>query len=163
MTNYINLFTECTINNKWAGTPLEKYAALGTRQRGAFSESAVKQILSELGFNIESPQNPGHDFIMNGIKTELKFGLTTGRNNNWRTMFNHIGLEKDWEQLVLACINGDLKFRIVLIKRDNLSEDLLQHQQGGNKSENDDYMISGVRARKALFDSNAEVLYTNEF
>ena len=27
----------------------------------------------------------------------------------------------------------------------------------------DDYMISGVKARKALFNSNAEVLYTNEF
>lgn len=163
MTDYINLFTECTIDNKWTGTPLEKYAALGPKQKGAFSESTVKQILSELNYNIESPQNPGHDFIMNGVKTELKFGLTTSRNNNWRTVFNHIGLAKDWEQLILACINGDLKFRIVLIKKNNLSEELLQHQQGGNKSDNDDYMISGVNARKALFDSDAEVLYTNEF
>lgn len=162
MENYINLFTDCVLSNKWSGTPLEKYAAMAPKQKGSFSEGVIKQILEDLGHTIEVSSNVGHDFVLDGIKTELKFGLATDRNTNWRTMFNHIGLDKDWDQIIFACINGDLKFRIVVIKKDKLSEDLLKHQQGGNKSGNDDYMITGSKAREALFDSNAEVLYTNE-
>lgn len=155
----INYFKDVTLDNKWSGTPMEKYAALGPKQKGAYSEKIIRSFLIDQGYKIENPTNPGHDFIMDGKKIELKFGLATDKNSNWRTIFNHIGLEKDWEEIIFACVNGDCQIRMVKIAKENLPTKLLSHQQGGNKSENDDYMINGVKARQILFETeNVEVI-----
>lgn len=155
----LNYFENVELENKWSGTPVEKYASLGPKQKGSWAEKIVRSYLEDKGHFIENPSNVGHDFILDGVKTELKFGLATDRNTNWRTIFNHIGLEKDWDQIIFACVNGDCQTRIVKINKEDLPSELLSHQQGGNKSNNDDFMINGVKARKILFEiKQVEVL-----
>ena len=154
----INKFEECETQNTWSGTSMEKYASLGAKQRGSFAEKVITETLREMGYEINDPENYGHDFIMDGRKTELKFCLATSRNTNWRTIFNHIGLKKDWDQIILGCVNGDCSVRLVLFSKDNLPILLMTHQQGGKNSDNDDYMISGKSAREVLFHQDAEVI-----
>lgn len=155
----LEYFNEVQLENSWSGTPLEKYHALTPKKKGAYSEKFVRSYLEEKGYKVENPISSGHDFVLEGKKVGLKFGLATDRNTNWRTIFNHIGLQKDWEEIIFVCVNGDCQVRMVKFTKGNLPKKLLSHQQGGNNSENDDYMINGAKARILLFETEgAEVI-----
>ena len=148
-------------DNPWEGTYIAEYYKLTPKKRGTRAEKIIEKILTQLGYDVQPPteNNGGYDRIVNGIKTEIKFGLAANRNEQWRTVFNHISMQKDWEQIIFGCINGDLSVRIVCFKRNNLPQYLLSCQQGGKKIQNDDFMISGKKSVELLFDENAEVIW----
>lgn len=151
-------FDDIRNTNPWADTPLANYYLLSPRAKGTKSEQIVKEILVKKGYKVSPRTNPGHDLIVNGVKTEVKFGLATERNYNFETIFNHIGINKDWDEIIFACVNGDGEIRIVKYSKNNLPNCLLNHQQGGNTSDNDDFMIDGINAKSLLFDETAVVI-----
>jgi hypothetical protein len=95
---------------------------------------------------------------MNGVPTEVKFALTTYRNCDYECIFNHIGLGKSWEQIILCCVNGDMDFRMVMFDKSNFPMELSDRQQGGKGGNNDDFMISGKKTHSILFHKDAKVL-----
>lgn len=137
--------------NPWKDTPLENYYSLNPAAKGNKAEEIVANILTSLGYKVSGRRGSGHDRIVNGIKTEIKFATAIGRNNDWQCIYNHIGFEKDWEQILLVCVNGDCEIRGTLYKKENFPKDLLDHQQGGKDSNNDDYMVNIENSKEILF------------
>lgn len=140
----------CETNNPWVGTPLERYYSLDPKNKGSQGEKIASAILTYLGYNVQPPINTGHDRLINGVKTEIKFSAASKRNFNWQFTFNHIGFEKDWDNIIFVGINGDLNIHIVKYTKDNLPKELLNHQQGGSKSNNDDFMSTGKNSTQLL-------------
>ena len=138
-------------SNPWKGTPLEDYYALNPASKGNKAEEIVSKILTSLFYEVKPRLNPGHDRIINDVKTEIKFATAVNRNNQWQCIFNHIGFEKDWDQILLVCVNGDCEIRGVVFTKENFPKDLLSHQQGGASSVNDDYMINSGHSEELLF------------
>ena len=145
--------------NPWANTIMEGYYALNNRVKGSRGEEIVEELLKQLNYNVSSAKNSGHDRIVNGIKTEIKFSAATNRNCNFEFMFNHIGMSKDWEEIIFCGINGDLEIRMVRFNRKTFPFELFNIQQGGQSSENDDYMCTGKQSCRLLFHENAEILF----
>ncbi len=156
VTNY---FDNIEPTNPWVGTPVEKYYALSNAAKGSAGEEIVTSILTELGYDVQPRTGPGHDRIINGRKTEIKFCLATKGNTNYRTTFNHIGFNKDWDDILFVCINGDGEIASALYSKDTFPHEMVHHQQGGNSSDNDDFMISGKLSAEILFNKNAVKLF----
>lgn len=144
--------------NPWSGTIMEGYYASNNRQKGARGEKIVEELLKQFNMSIKQAENPGHDRIINGIKTEIKFSAATERNNDYKFTFNHVGLNKDWKEIIFCGINGDLEIRMVRFNKENLPIELFRVQQGGASSGNDDYMCVQERSKELLFHKNAEII-----
>ena len=145
--------------NPWAGTIMEGYYALNPASKGTKGEQIVEELLKQLGHTVKPRKNTGHDRIINGVKTEIKFATAVQRNSNFQCIFNHIGMEKDWDEIILCCINGDLEIRMVSFTKEDFPIDLCNRQQGGNKGANDDYMCNANSSYTMLTHKNAKVLF----
>ena len=147
-------------NNPWEGTPFEKYYQTGAKQYGALGELIIASFLENEGMRIEKPKNQGHDRIINGWRTEIKFSCASKRNQNFLFTFNHISFCKDWERIIFCGINGDLEARIIWFSKEDmeklLNEGILKHQQAGQENNLDDYCIMGNNSRKLLFHTLAK-------
>ena len=100
--------------NVWVGTPYETYYKLSSKAKGTFGERQMKKIFLLFGHVIEKSLNVEHDMIVDGSKVEIKFSLASEPTDKKLDakrievngfIFNHIGLKKDWEKLVLCGIN----------------------------------------------------------
>ena len=83
-------------------------------------------------------------------------GSLIEKNYNFKCIFNHIGMEKDWDEIILCCINGDLKIKMVSFTKENFPINLCARQQGGNSGKNDDFMCAN--GHKLLEHENAHIL-----
>ena len=143
-------------NNPWKNTLYEDYYFLGNRTKGTVSEIILENILKDIfNLNVTNRTNEGHDRIVNNIKTEFKFSLATERNFKHQYMFNHVALEKDWDRIIFCGVNGDLEVDLVWFTKDEIKKLLndpnyFTHQQGGNKSQNDDYLSSGLKSSNLI-------------
>lgn len=146
MNNIIN-------ENLWAGTPLESYALLDPKNKGIVGEEIIKTaIQKKYSIPVDKRINPGHDAIIKGYKTEVKFSAATKRNYDYKFTFNHIGLDKDWERIIFMGINGDMTVKIVWFTKDDIiqlikTSNCIRHQQGGNNSKNDDYIVANKNSQ----------------
>jgi hypothetical protein len=135
-------------NTKWDNTRFENYPNLTTKSKGTFGELFVKKCLSLKGHQITKRKNSGHDCLVDGIKTEIKFSLDG--------IINHVATHKDWDRIIFCYIKrpeqpAKCTFDDVLIVYMN-KNDFIQHmnsdysvfskQQGGKNGNNDDYMCN---------------------
>lgn len=157
-SNVVN-YLESLAYNPWNGTILEGYYALNPASKGSKGEQAVEEILKQLGYTVQRRANAGHDRIVNGVKTEIKFALAVNRNESFQCIFNHIGMSKDWDEIILCCINGDMEIRMVSFSKENFPLELCSKQQGGRNSDNDDYMCNATNSYDLLYHENAKVLF----
>ena len=125
-------------NKKWKNTIFEKYYILGTRPKGDFGELFVKKYLSMKGYQITKRKNTGHDCLVDGIKTEIKFSL--------EGLINHVAIHKDWERIIFCFIKMPEEDSLFLymeksdfIQHINSNDSVFDRQQGGKEGENDDY------------------------
>lgn len=143
LRNFVELKT--SRDDPWAGTPYEGYLNLSTVSKGTFGEKLVSKIMLKNGSEVVPKKNKGHDRIIDGYKTEIKFSLSEKMNH---FTFNHLACHKDWERAILLGVNHNGYYRINWIdKKDfiqNMNSDtpVFKNQQGGGKSDNDDYMFS---------------------
>lgn len=144
-------------NQLWKSDPLfYDYHACSTKNKGSIGENFVSHFMEIAGHAVEKPLNAGHDRIISGYKTEIKFSLATTKTAGKKKyispsnfMINHISKGKDWERLIFCGINpvGDPN-RVVLLyaeKADLLAHmntiaSVFKHQQAGKKGQNDDYI-----------------------
>lgn len=150
---------ERVYTNPWENTVMEGYYNVNNRQKGVRGEEIVEELLKQLGYEVKRRTNEGHDRIVNGIKTEIKFSAATDRNYNYEFTFNHIGLHKDWDEVIFCGVNGDLTVRMVRFNRETFPFEFFNVQQGGKNGGNDDHMCAGKRSTALLFNENAEVLF----
>jgi hypothetical protein len=157
-----NYITEKTID-PWSKTLFQGYVFMDPKQKGEFGENLVSRYMTQLGFKVESRTNSGHDRLINGIPTEIKFSLTQknkigGVHDNC-FMMNHVSLHKCWERLIFMGIDHKQSVHFVWFSKTNFQKYLLstkernsvfQRQQGGNSSKNDDYLCSSKKFAKLL-------------
>ncbi len=106
-------FLDTNQHNNWEGTPLEKYCTLSTKNKGVYGEMVVEEYMTTvLKCLVEPPTNPGHDRIIDGYKTEIKFSLANSPNKKGQKLicpdeftFNHLAQNKDWERFIFFGVN----------------------------------------------------------
>lgn len=171
-------FYEGVLHQNWVGTNWEAHARVPNKAKGSAGETIVKNYLLANGNIIKPRINEGHDALCNGKKIEIKFSMAKSTKskkgcliqpNNW--MFNHIEMGKDWDILILVGINppknwnkaentGDWEEEtILLVKKEDLLKiyktkkwyEIFRRQQGGEKSNNDDWLIDNkIRIEKFM-------------
>lgn len=157
-SNVTKYLEKLATSNPWKDTILENYYTLNPASKGSHGEKIVEEILKQFNYEVKPRVNAGHDRIVNGVKTEIKFALAVNANSDFKCIFNHVGMEKDWEQLILCCVNGDMEIRMVSFTKDNLPIELWTRQQGGKNGGNDDYMCNADNSCKVLWHENANIL-----
>ena len=150
LTNYINN----NLNDPYKETNFKNYIKIGAIQKGTFGEMYIDKYCRYKGLTVNDRNNVGHDRIINNIKTEIKFTLSN--------IINHISFGKDWDRLLICCIDPIRNTEIIKwIDKKSFIQNLIDglhnenkkyfnHQQGGKKCNNDDYMCSGKKLNKLL-------------
>jgi len=173
-------FFERAVKNNWMGTLWEKYILVDPKQKGGAGEIIVEAFMKSEGHTVEKPQDAGHDRIVNGFKCEIKFSLACSNSKKKdgklidpdSFIFNHIGALKSWEKFIFCGINPEANNKNIRSYDSKqwpperlyimCKEDFVRHingenpypfsrQQGGKKTKNDDWMVSGRKACLALF------------
>lgn len=156
--------------NNWTDTPWEDYFLLGPKQKGALGEEFVENFMKRADHLVESPRDPGHDRIINGYRTEIKFSLASSNTKKGEKLidpdsftFNHIAEDKTWDRFIFFGVNPNISQKTRIRTNDPLppqircywmeKQDFKQYmksqdcifkpQQGGKKANNDDYILAG--------------------
>lgn len=140
----------------WANTALAGYKWMDSRAKGELGEIIVSKMFQENNHEVKSAENSGHDRIINGIKTEIKFSLAQTdyvkkkiKINTF--MLNHVSKSKDWDRLIFLGINPEGYDNVMFwfTKADFcdmlVTTDFFTPQQGGQKGNNDDYVSSSTK------------------
>lgn len=138
----------------WEGTVFEGYSLLNNKHKGKYGESITADIMRALGYDVQQPLSSDHDWIINDIKTEVKFSLaqsdqTTRRIKTDVFTLNHAASHKDWNRLIFIGINPNGNHRMFWFAKDVFKSTLIKaffsRQQGGKTGKNDDYICSGAK------------------
>jgi hypothetical protein len=164
-------FIKANTYDPWVNTRFEGYVYMKPKACGAFGEMYVSKQMEERGHEVVAAPSStaGHDRVIDGKKTEIKFSLASrrpqhlrkfGKSGTIRNKFviNHLGRQKDWERFVFVCINEaedkeeDDHLLRWFTKEDFCStlHKFFRRQQGGNKGGNDDWMCSGSELDRLL-------------
>ena len=142
-------------NTNWKDDPIfSTYHPCSTKQKGVIGEKYVESFFQSVGFTVEKPTDVGHDRIVGGIKTEIKFSLaktSKGAVIHDEFMINHVSICKDWERLVFCGINpknSENRVRMYFMEKKDFEKhmkkgsDVFKPQQAGKSGNNDDYICS---------------------
>lgn len=158
--NSLQDYVQVNTADPWKNTPFEGYVHMGNKQKGEFGERFVSKFFETMLLSkVEraATSTAGHDRVIDGILTEIKFSLATRDSKKGGTkkdsfIINHVSRDKDWERLVFFGINQEQnECRMYYFTKEDFlthiqSEDnLFSHQQGGKKIENDDYICTKVK------------------
>jgi hypothetical protein len=157
------------VNNNWSLCPVfYNYHKLSNKHKGTNGEYVVERLMKDLNHTVISPENTGHDRIIDSIKSEIKFALAVSEKDKIvkdKFIINHVSIDKDWERLVFCGINPEPDWGNMKIRRDDSlsyekirmyfmeksdfadymrgsGKKVFKHQQGGEKVENDDYICT---------------------
>ena len=172
------LYGECYAPN-WNKTPWERYCLLGPKQKGGFGERVVDKYLVGRNHDVKPPVNAGHDRIVDGSKMEIKFSVASSNTKSDGKLidpdsftFNHIAVGKDWRKFLFVGINpksGNPNIRhnatnswpderVYVMDKSDFVRHMnkkntfpFRAQQGGRKADNDDFIVAGKDACRALF------------
>jgi len=153
----LNQYVNDNLSDPWKDTSFEGYVFMSPKQKGEFGERLISKFFSnKLGIGVKKAHSStaGHDRVISGFRTEMKFSLANRDKNN-RTkhnvfVMNHVSAIKDWERLVFFGINRDGNHVMFwFTKEDFLSHmkshnPLFSYQQAGKKGGNDDFMCTKV-------------------
>ena len=153
-------YIDDNLKDPWKGTPFEGYVFMSPKQKGEFGERFVSKFMTLAGYDVERAKTStaGHDRVINGIRTEIKFSLATrnkkkGGVNKDKFLLNHMSECKDWERLIFFGINNkEEDCRLVwftkedFVKHINSSSRVIRRQQAGEGGNNDDFICANSRA-----------------
>lgn len=153
LRNYI----DDNLKDPWMDTNFSDYVFMSPKQKGVFGEMFVSKYMSQLGHEVQRAKNTGHDRVIDGILTEIKFALATRDKKGGvfldKFIINHVSVGKNWDRLIFCGINPDEKdIRVVFITKEDFKENLnsddclFNVQQGGKSVGNDDYICTNVAA-----------------
>ena len=150
LRNYIDSNT----SDPWEGTQFEGYVHLGAKQKGIYGEMFTEGMCKKSGLTVEKAfsSTAGHDRVINGIRTEIKFSLAQkGKNNSIidnQFIMNHVSEKKDWQRLIFIGINFNQSPIIIWFSKEDFQSHLesedkcFSRQQGGQNGGNDDWICS---------------------
>lgn len=151
------------LKDPWINTPFEGYVFLSPKQKGEFGERFVSKYFVTKSSKIKKAKTStaGHDRIIDGILTEIKFGLATrdkiGGIKEDQFIINHVSKDKDWERLVFFGINStEDNCRFFWFSKQDFLEHLesdnclFSAQQGGKSIGNDDYICTKIDKLKCM-------------
>lgn len=147
------------------------YTELGPRQKGAYGEFIAGLFFRSIGSIVHSRINSGHDYIIDGYKTEIKFSGAMRDDNNGNPVLNentftlnHLALRKDWDRLVFIGVNPDDKEDVIFwITKEDAIECVekglyIKKQQGGKQGDNDDYISTSDDLMKLYYSNYAKTI-----
>ena len=148
-------YIDDNMKDPWEETPFMGYVHMSPKQKGEFGERFVSKYMVDSGCEVIRAKNPGHDRIIDGILTEIKFSLATRNKTGGvikdKFMINHVSICKDWHRLIFCGINdNESDVRIVWFTKEDFVEHLKSDncffniQQGGQSGGNDDYICTNV-------------------
>lgn len=150
-------YIDSNAHDPWQDTPFKGYVFMSPKQKGEFGERFVSKYMTAELCDVKRAKTStaGHDRVINGILTEIKFSLATrdkkGGVKKDSFIINHVSRDKDWERLIFFGINPEEKdCRLVWFAKEDFIEHLesdnclFAHQQGGGKIGNDDYICTKV-------------------
>ena len=159
----LKAFINQNINDPWENTRFRGYVHMGAKQKGEYGERCVSGYAKRHGLDVQRAptSTAGHDRVIGGIRTEIKFSLANKdkKNNEVKNdtfVINHVAEKKDWERLIFLGINFNAPYKCIWFTKEDFQEHLkapdccFNPQQGGKKGGNDDYMCSGGNL-KSLF------------
>ena len=100
--------------SNWSNTHFKHYVGMSTKNKGVLGEAFVEKLFRAKGIEVLPPTNPGHDRIIGGHKTEIKFSLANSpldKKSDKRLIvpdqftYNHIACDKDWYRFVFCGVN----------------------------------------------------------
>ena len=152
-------YIDSNAQDPWEDTPFKGYVFMSPKQKGEFGERFVSYYMQSEECLVEraATSTAGHDRVIDGILTEIKFSLATrdkkGGVKKDSFIINHVSRDKDWERLIFFGINPDEEdARLVWFSKEDFiahlesDECLFAHQQGGKSIENDDFICTKVSA-----------------
>lgn len=158
LKNYIQESTfDC-----WIGTNFEGYSSMSSPNKGVFGEMFVEKYMDNLGSEVKERTNKGHDKIIDGHKTEIKFSLganskKTKKQRDRVFRINHLSVDKDNDRVIFFGISKipDESVMVWWNSKDfndyiSSGPGIFHYQQGGKKIKNDDYMFCGDDIQKFL-------------
>jgi len=163
LVNFIN----ANLYDPWTGTPYEGYRYLDNKQKGNYGEIFASKILEKDGLVVEKAKksNDSYDRKIGDYKVEIKFSLSHTDHKKKSTKkdqftLNHVALEKNWDRLVFVGINYEDSDSIgkfmeksdfeKLMKDSDEFYNYFSRQQGGKKSNNDDYISTGKKLKNLI-------------
>ena len=151
-------YIDANAQDPWHDTMFRGYVFMSPKQKGEFGERFVSHYMQSEECLVEraATSTAGHDRVIDGILTEIKFSLATrdkkGSVKKDSFIINHVSRDKDWERLIFCGINmEESDARIVWFTKEDFlahiesDECLFAHQQGGKSIENDDYICTKVK------------------
>jgi len=150
----------------WVKQYAPNYYSLDAKNKGKYGEEFFLSHYKDCADVVWNNNNDDHDFTVNGLKMELKFSFASnvkGIGHYDKFTFNHIGIHKNWDYLVLIGINPPESIAhlrrgytytesiraYAISKQDfienydyHIENNLLSVQQGGKASGNDDHMVT---------------------
>ena len=156
-TGTLRNYIDANVQDPWEDTEFKGYVYMSPKQKGEFGERFVSyyMLITDRAVKRAETSTAGHDRIIDGIKTEIKFSLATrnkkGGVNKDKFIINHVSVGKDWERLIFCGINPDEKdARIVFITKEDFEAHLKSDNCLFNVLEvcksicNDDYICTKV-------------------
>jgi len=153
--DYLKEIEDQSMANRWKDTKYEVLVHMNIRQKGRFGELYARDRMISLNHSVTKRTSPGHDWVIDGHKTEIKLGLCIKQDD--LCIMNHISVKKDWDRLLFIVFNApEENNRLVWFTKEdllelelkrnnnNLFERLFKHQQGGKSIKNDDYMCYNI-------------------
>lgn len=146
----LHQFIKQKTNDPWKNTVFEGYTFLHNASKGSFGEKFVQKYMEQKGSTVKKKTNAGHDRLIDGYKTEIKFSLG-GNNKDNIYYINHLSVKKDNQRVIFFGINKKEEKSLLVwwnsVDFNNYVKNgpgIFYFQQGGNKLNNDDYMFVGT-------------------
>jgi hypothetical protein len=155
-------YIKSNLNDFWENTEFKGYKYLDPSQKGMLGEKWIASYLITKGHDVVLPKlnNGPYDLIIDGRKTEVKFGLSHTNNKKGFVKtdtfsINHVSTCKEWDYFLFVGINLTTPKRIAWMAKDDFRDilkytgkDYFNKQQAGQNNENDDYMSMGKKPLK---------------
>jgi hypothetical protein len=106
----LSQYIKDNLGDPWHGTLFEGYVFLSPKQKGVFGERFISKLLEIGQHEVKKGCHVGHDRIIDGIQTEMKFSLAIrdkkrgGQKDHF--MINHISKDKEWQRLLFVGVNS---------------------------------------------------------
>lgn len=139
-----NYLTEEVFDPRYENSIFCNLKKMSPKPKGARMEMIVRDILTHMGYTVESPTSTDHDVIASGHKYEIK-GSTLAKNTI-NFSFLQIRPEQDYESLIFTMFYPDELVMMVMDKPTiikNIEKGIFKSQHGGKKGNSKTYVYYG--------------------
>ena len=98
----MSLFSDDAIAEEWIGSTFFVLRKMHVRRKGSRMEKQVMHMLQAMGRQVRKKENPGHDCVLDGIRTEIKGSCKNDDTGEFS--FLQIRPNDDYEDILLLFV-----------------------------------------------------------